>query len=103
MDVCSGSQTRSRADRTEIALQVLCDALVFCGDMFLVLFAFLALFWRLDLFRCLKLFRCLDLSGCLDLFGCRAARGNYRQQSHGTAFTVDLPTHSVRQFCAIQP
>lgn len=89
MDVCSGSQARRRADRAEIALHVLCDAFVFCGDAFLVLFAFLALFWRLDLFGCLELFLflCLDLSGCLDLFGCRAAHDNYRQQSHGTAFT----------------
>lgn len=87
MDVCSGSQARRRADRAEIALQVLCDAFVFCGDAFLVLFAFLALFGRLDLFGCLELFWCLDLSGCLDLFGCRAAHDNYRQQSHGTAFT----------------
>lgn len=72
MDVCSGSQARRRADRAEIALQVLCDAFVFCGDAFLVMFAFLALFRRLDLFRCLELFRCPDLSGCLDLLRCRA-------------------------------
>jgi len=56
MDVCSGSQARRRADRAEIALHVLCDASVFCGDAFLVLFAFLALFWRLDLVGCLELF-----------------------------------------------
>jgi hypothetical protein len=81
MDVCSGSQARSRADGTEIALQVLCHAFVFCGDAFPLLFAFLALLQRLELFGC------LDLSGCLDVFGSRAAYDNQRQQSHGTAFT----------------
>jgi hypothetical protein len=87
MDVCSGSQARRRADRAEVALQVRCDAFVFCSDAFLVMFAFLALLGRLDLFGCLELFWCLDLCGCLDLFGCRAPHENYRQQSHGTAFT----------------
>jgi hypothetical protein len=80
MDVCSWSQARSRADGTEIALQVLCDAFVFCGDAFPLLFAFLVLFGRPELFWC------LDLSGCLDLLGCRAAHDNYRQQSHGAGF-----------------
>ena len=37
-------------------MQVLCDAFVFRGDVFLALFPFLTLFWRLDLFGCLKLF-----------------------------------------------
>lgn len=86
MDVCSGSQARRRADRTEVALEVLCGALVFCGDAFLALFAFLSLFGSLHLFGCLELFWRADLSGRLDLFGCRAAHDNYRQQSHGAAF-----------------
>lgn len=76
MSVCSRSQARRRADRAEIALQVLCDAFVFRGDAFLVLFAFLALFGRLNLFGCLELFWYLDLSGCPDLFGRRAAHDN---------------------------
>jgi hypothetical protein len=67
MGACARSEASGRAERAEIALQVLGDAFLVCGDAFLALFAFLTLFGYLDLFR------------CLDLFGCRAACNNYRQ------------------------
>lgn len=102
MGLCSGSQASRRADRAEIALQVLCDAFVFCGDALLVLFAFLALFGSLNLFRCLELFGSLDLCGRLDLAGCRATHDNYRQQSQGAAFPhVSSHSLSVPGFRAI--
>jgi len=86
--VCAGSEAGRRADRAEIALQVLGNAFLFCGDALLALFAFLTLFvcltlfWCLDLCGCLDLFRRLDFfrrldwCWCLDLFGCRAAHNN---------------------------
>jgi hypothetical protein len=67
MGACARSEASGRAERAEIALQVLGDAFLVCGYAFLALFAFLTLFGYLDLFR------------CLDRFGCRAACNNYRQ------------------------
>ena len=91
MGVCALSEARRSADRAEIALEVLGNAFLFCGDAFQALLASLTLFvcltlfgclhlcGRLDLFRRLDLFWRLDLCRCLDLFGCRAAHNNYCQ------------------------
>jgi hypothetical protein len=73
MGACARSKASRRAERAEIALQVLGDAFLVCGDAFRALFAFLTLFGCLDLVGYLDLFRCLDFCGC------RAACNNYCQ------------------------
>ena len=73
MRACARSEASRRAERAEIALQVLGDTFPIYGDAFLALFAFLTLLGCLDLVGHLDLFRCLDCCGC------RAACNNYRQ------------------------
>ncbi len=73
MSACARSEASRGADRAEIALQVLGDAFLVCGDAFLALFAFLTLFGCLDLVGYLDLFRRLHF------FGRRAGRNNYCQ------------------------